>query len=192
MKGMLDDLRDFTQTRIGTGIGITTDVTNLAEVLQHAVEEIDTIQASANFQVRVDGDLRGVWDGPRLGQAITNLLGNAVQHGDTTRPIVASATGDGGDVVVEVYNHGPVIPAADIPRLFSPFKRLAQTAKGDHHMGLGLYITERIVTAHGGRIAVTSSLDDGTRFTLTLPRVSVSGPRTDSQPLVMHIAGDPV
>ena len=77
------------------------------------------------------------------------------------------------EVVLAVYNHGPVIPAGELSGLFAPLKRFRNGVSSRstvHNMGLGLYIAERIVHAHGGHIAVTSSSDDGTRFTVTLPR----------------------
>ena len=173
MKQMIDDLHDFTRSRLGPDVAINRCETDLGAVLRDAVSEMDGLTSAHVFAMEVEGDLRGFWDGPRLSQVLANLLQNAVEHGDTTRPIVASAKGMSAEVVLAVYNHGPVIPAGELSGLFAPLKRFRNGVSSRstvHNMGLGLYIAERIVHAHGGHIAVTSSSDDGTRFTVTLPR----------------------
>jgi sigma-B regulation protein RsbU (phosphoserine phosphatase) len=78
------------------------------------------------------------------------------------------------EVVLSVHNEGVPIPAAAIPKIFYALNR-ASALDGETHpeavnLGLGLYIAEEIVTAHGGQIAVTSSEKDGTTFTVRLPR----------------------
>ena len=172
MVSMIDALVDFTHGRLGAGLTITRGDTDLGAVLQTAVDELDTAASPRAITVHISGTLRGNWDKTRMGQVLTNLLGNAVQHGDIMRPITASATGTDTDVVLEVHNYGTPIPAAELADLFSPFKRLKKgaTSPTGHNLGLGLYIADRVVAAHGGRIDVTSSTEDGTRFVVTLPR----------------------
>ena len=76
--------------------------------------------------------------------------------------------------MLRVHNHGPPIPKAALPGIFSPFKRIPEGEQPrSGSLGLGLYIAERVVTAHGGRIDVRSSAEAGTLFTVRLPR---SGP----------------
>ncbi|MEP7001595.1 MAG: sensor histidine kinase, partial [bacterium] len=100
------------------------------------------------------------------------LLGNAVQHGSAGTPISLTVRGEAHEIVLQVHNRGVSIPAEDREEIFSPFKRLqsgdATATKGS--LGLGLYIAERIVTAHGGSIDVQSSDDAGTFFTVRVPR----------------------
>lgn len=94
-----------------------------------------------------------------------------MQHGSTKTPITVTLTGREEDVVLTVHNRSPVIRPSELPGIFSPFKRLRAsegTAVGS--LGLGLYIAERIVTAHGGTIKAASSDAIGTTFTVTLPR----------------------
>jgi signal transduction histidine kinase len=125
--------------------------------------------------IRIDtsGDLHGSWDAARISQVLANLLGNAVQHGLSSEPITVTVQGEAKDVVLAVHNRGPTIPRSEIPRLFDPVKRLrrgeAPTSDAGN-LGLGLYIAERIVIAHGGSIEVDSSDEKGTRFTIRLPR----------------------
>jgi signal transduction histidine kinase len=104
---------------------------------------------------------------------MANLLGNAVQHGASKTPIGVTARGEEKEVVLQIHNQGAAIPAADLHGLFSPLKRLHAAGEGvtpTSSLGLGLYITERIVTAHAGTISVSSSGSAGTTFTVRLPR----------------------
>ena len=84
-----------------------------------------------------------------------------------------TAQGESADVVLRVHSHGGEIPKADLPGLFSPFKRFQSdrpAARDSGNLGLGLYIAERIVSAHNGTIDVRSSAEAGTLFTIRLPR----------------------
>ena len=173
MTRMVGDLLDFTRSRLGSGVPIVRRDVDLAREVAHAVDEVAAAHPASVLRLETSGDLRGSWDGARLGQVLANLLGNAVRHGSANTPITVTARGETEDVVLRVHNRGAAIPPADLPGLFSPFKRLrGGKATGDapDSLGLGLYIAERIVTAHGGTIAVASSTDGGTAFTVRLPR----------------------
>src|SRR5690606_1583043 len=118
-----------------------------------------------------DGDLRGDWDSARLTQALTNLVGNAVHHGVASLPITVKATGTLDAVVVRVHNSGRPIPPADFERIFQAMGQgTGEESRDPRHFGLGLYIVDMIVKEHGGSVAVQSSADEGTTFTVTLPR----------------------
>ncbi|WP_309673455.1 sensor histidine kinase [Gemmatimonas sp.] len=173
MGHMLDDLLDFTRSRMGTSIAITPRQINLATVVGDAVDEMRSASPHHVFDVQLTGDLRGKFDGVRLSQALINLIGNAVQHGSASAPVTVTARGEADHVVIEVRNVGPTIDPQDISGLFSPFKRLRRgvQASDAHHLGLGLFIADQIVLAHGGRLEVTSNAEQGTRFAVHLPRV---------------------
>jgi signal transduction histidine kinase len=167
-------LLDLTRSRLGSGVPITRATMDLAHVIDDSVEEVKAAHPESVFECNFSGDLRGSWDCGRVSQVIANLLGNAVQHGAAKTTIEVTARGDEKEVVLQVHNQGPAIPAEDLHGLFSPLKRLQ--AGGNGHttptssLGLGLYISERIVTAHGGTIAVQSSASSGSTFTVRLPR----------------------
>jgi signal transduction histidine kinase len=172
MAGLVRDLLDFTQSRLGRGIPITRADIDLGAVVTDAMDEVRSQNPERDIRYEQRGDLRGCWDGKRVSQALANLIGNAVQHGADNAPIRVEAIGLDDEAVVRVHNFGPVIPAEDQPRLFDPYKRLlageGRSASGS--MGLGLFIAHEIATAHGGRIDVESSTERGSTFTLVLPR----------------------
>ena len=173
MNQMVGDLLDFTRGRLGSGIPIVRGKMDLAKEITHAVEETVAANPDSVLRLETSGDLVGTWDCARTGQVLANILGNAVQHGSPKTPIDVSVRGQKDEVVVRVHNQGPAIPEADLAGLFSPFKRLGpgkDPGKGANSLGLGLYIADRIVTAHGGTIDVESTDDSGTSFTVHLPR----------------------
>jgi len=174
MNLMVGDLLDFTRSRLGSGVPIVRSPMDMEKAVRDAVEEITAANAESVIQLRTSGDLRGNWDPARIAQVISNLLGNAVQHGSAKTTITVSAVGDDKEVVLRVHNRSPVIAASELPGIFGPFKRLksVEGARGGatSSLGLGLYIAERIVTAHNGTIEVASSEETGTAFTVRLPR----------------------
>ena len=173
MNQMVGDLLDFTRGRLGSGIPITRGVADLGAVMRQAIGEMTVAHPHSVLQLTTVGDLCGLWDGARLSQLAANLLGNAVQHGAPGTLINVTAQGEGADVVLRVHNYGPMIPKADVPALFSPFKRFrsgAAVGRDSGNLGLGLYIADRIVSAHGGTMQVQSSAESGTLFTVRLPR----------------------
>ena len=175
MNDMVADLLDFTRSLFGSGLPIARAEMDMGNVVGHAVEEMATAQPKSVLRCNTSGDLRGSWDSARISQMLANLLGNAVQHGSPKTPITVTAHGEAKTVVLQVHNQGPAIPASDLHGLFSPLKRLKSgetTERESSNLGLGLYIAERIVTAHGGTIDVKSSADAGTTFTVCLPRSS--------------------
>lgn len=184
MNAMVGDLLDFTRSRLGEGVPVARSECDLGRVARDAVEEISAAHPGREIVLRTDGDLTGMWDAARLAQVVTNLLSNAVQYGATNTPITIEVLGQASDVAVVVHNRGPQIPADSIAGLFSPLKRISSrqgTDRPSDNLGLGLYIAERIVTAHGGSIDVASSTDRGTTFTVRLPRVlPVSAPESGS------------
>jgi signal transduction histidine kinase len=186
MNAMVGDLLDFTRALFGSGIPITRAEMDMGKVVGHAVEEMAIAQPESVLRCNTSGDLWGNWDSARISQMLANLLGNAVQHGSPKTPITVTAHGEAKEVVLQVHNQGPAIPASDLHGLFSPLKRLrsGETAeRASSNLGLGLYIAEQIVTAHGGTIDVSSSDDTGTSFTVHLPRSRAPHP----QPIAVAI-----
>jgi signal transduction histidine kinase len=171
MDQMVADLLDFTRTRFGDSIPVVRADTDVRKILHDVVTEVAASYPTSTLQVETAGDLRGQWDAARLTQAITNLVANAVHHGSDKSPVKVAAHGERNEIVISVHNEGPVIPEKDLAQLFEAMKHArGDGARDRRHLGLGLYIVDKIVAAHGGAIDVRSSRDDGTNFTVHLPR----------------------
>jgi signal transduction histidine kinase len=174
MNDMVEDLLDFTRTRFGDSIPIVREAADLRKILTEVAAETGASYPDNSVRVETSGDLRGQWDSARLAQALTNLVSNAVQHGSADTPIQLRARGLSDEVHVSIHNEGPFIPRDRIARLFDAMTRArSDGARDKRHLGLGLYIVEKIVSAHGGSIEVASTQGAGTTFMVRLPR---SGP----------------
>ncbi len=173
MNEMIDDLLDFTRSRMGAGIAVEVVPLDLRPLVREAVEEVVVAYPDHHFVLEPGVSLPGRGDAGRLRQVLSNLLGNAAEHGLVEAPIRIAAWAGVGETVIEVRNMGRLIAPRDMGSIFGPFKRLrAGQAKPEvdpAHLGLGLYIADQIVTAHGGRIEVSSTAADGTCFAVHLP-----------------------
>lgn len=106
----------------------------------------------------------------KITEARHNLIGNAVQYSPPGSSVEVRVRCVEEFAVVEIEDHGPGIPAEEIPELFTPFKRLSTAKLGRRHsVGLGLAITRRLIEAHGGTITIDSAVGEGTTFTVRLP-----------------------
>ena len=170
MNQMVADLLDFSRTRLGDTIPIARAEMDVSRMLHDVVAEVAASYPNSKLELDVSGELRGTWDCARLTQAVTNLIGNAAQHGSTDTPIRVTARGEPHEVTIAVHNDGPAIPDALVGRIFEPMKSSRNEPGNRRHLGLGLYIVDRIVAAHRGHIDVQSSEGDGTKFTVRLPR----------------------
>jgi len=176
---MIGDLLDYTRTRLGAGMPVVPAPTDLAALCRELFEEFRSAHPDREFRFDADGDANGRWDADRLRQAVSNLLGNAVQHGAASAPVGLSLKGETAGVLVTVYNGGPPIPPGELPMVFDPLVRgsAAERPRANRRgsIGLGLYIAREIARSHGGTIAVTSSEAAGTAFTMALPRQFPAG-----------------
>ena len=106
------------------------------------------------------------WDGEAVRQALQNLLDNAIQHGREGGRVEVRAVETDGFVKLSVSDDGPGIGKRDRKRIFGRFERGATTSSGT---GLGLYLVDRVVRAHGGRVDLVTEEGQGSTFTLVLP-----------------------
>ena len=164
MARLIAQLLDFATTRLGN-LPVQAQPSDMRHLSETAIAEFEQLQQSG-FAHEVAGDPRGTWDPDRILQLLSNLLGNALQHGDPAVPIVLRIDGRHPDAVhVEVENGG-ALPESVRDDLFSPFVRGSESAGG---VGLGLYIVHHIARAHGGTLTAESS-DGRTVFRARLPR----------------------
>ncbi len=168
--GMIRDLLDFTQARVGGGIPIHPQPLDFHEHVRRVVEEVRLAWPGRRIGFQTSGEGRGEADAGRLAQVVTNLVGNALQHSPPGTPVRVSTRGVDTRLVLEVHNEGPAIPAELLPTLFEPYRQGAEPGAGRGSLGLGLYITRQIVLGHGGTLDVRSTPADGTTFTVRLPR----------------------
>jgi signal transduction histidine kinase len=175
MTGMIHDLLDFTRTRLGTGMPLSIAPLNLGTLCQEVLDEFRAAYAGRRLHSESAGDLTGRWDAARLRQVLSNVIGNAIEHGDERCAIGVVAKSEDSKVLLTVTNQGPVIASSALPTLFDPFVRAASMPRSTGRrggIGLGLYIAREIVIAHAGTITVASSEETGTVFTVCLPRAN--------------------
>jgi len=170
MGELIAQLLDFTRAHVGGGLSIELKPTSLEDVCRRGVEELELGHSMpGRFACEFHGDLNGTWDSGRLAQVISNLGENALAHGAPKTPIVVSARDEGAHVLLEISNRGEPISSDLLPFIFDPFRRAMQKRRTGG-LGLGLYISQQIVCAHGGTITVHSDAAEGTTFAVRLPR----------------------
>ncbi len=159
---------DFARGRLGGGLSVSRGVhARLEADLQHIVDEFRATSPDRLIQSDISLDRPVFCDGTRIGQLLSNLLANALTHGDTASPVRISARASDGRFELAVSNRGEPIPASWMTRLFQPFSR-ASVRPGQEGLGLGLYIASEIARQHEGTLEVDST-DAETRFTLSIP-----------------------
>jgi signal transduction histidine kinase len=171
MGAMIRDLLDFTRTRLGKGIPVAPDTADLEQVCKASIAEMTLAHPSSTYELACQGRMDALFDRERMHQVVSNLLGNAVQHGEPGAPVRILAGVEEHTIWLKVTNRGPQIPEAMLQTIFDP---LVQAAPEDAsprratNMGLGLFIAREIVHAHGGTIAAESE-PTGTTFAVRFP-----------------------
>lgn len=170
MARMIEQLLDFTRIRVGTGLPLDTKRCDLQALLPHVIDELRVAHPNQPIAFDAVGNTVGQWDEDRLGQVFSNLIGNAAQHGVPEAGIVVYVDGTEADVVrISLQNEG-TIPPDRLDEVFEPMIGGQRRKDGTRGLGLGLYITRESVAAHGGSVVVTSTPEEGTTFTVSLPR----------------------
>ncbi|MDF2491314.1 MAG: sensor signal transduction histidine kinase, partial [Pseudomonas sp.] len=162
---------DFARGRLGGGIPVSrSKVDNLQSELHRVIDEVRSSKPSAKIEQSIDIPAGIDCDPVRVGQLLSNLLGNAVTHGDIASPIQVHALVDCDKLVISVTNQGdPIEPTRQL-LLFQPYTRSEESGFGGG-LGLGLYIASEIVRGHGGSITVTSTATNGTCFRASFPLI---------------------
>lgn len=168
MSGLINNLLDFARGRLGGGMTVQLDASKpLEATLQQAIGEIRAVVPERTLQAYLSIDVPVAVDHARIAQLFSNLLGNAITHGDPLEPVRVQAATQGGQLTISVANSGSPISPAAMDTLFQPFYR-GEGKASQQGLGLGLYIANEIAKAHGGRIDVVSDFNE-TRFTFVLP-----------------------
>jgi sigma-B regulation protein RsbU (phosphoserine phosphatase) len=165
---MVADLLDFTQVKVGSGIRIAPQPLDLHGLVARSVQESQVAYPQARLTHARTGSGQVSLDSDRVQQVTGNLIANAVAYGNITRPITVTTAYEEGRASVCVHNFGTVIPEALHSELFEPMVRGNANGPG-RSVGLGLFIVREIVQAHRGAVAVVSSAQEGTAFTVSFP-----------------------
>jgi signal transduction histidine kinase len=167
--GIVRDLLDYTRARQGETLQVEREELNLDDVCRLVVLEMQSAHPDREIAFDSSGDLLGAWDPVRVGQVLSNLLSNALEHGAPTSPVRVSLTADKAAANITVFNEGPQIPLEARTFIFEPYRRADGSHRTGRGLGLGLFIVREIARAHGGEVTVKSD-DAGTSFVVRLPR----------------------
>jgi signal transduction histidine kinase len=168
MEKMVSQLLDVARIRSG-GVALELAPGNVEQVCRRIADELR--QAGHTNPVLIDcvGSAEGVFDPHRIGQVLSNLLANAMAHGEAEAPVSVEIDGSQQDwLQLRIHNHG-AMPETMVAQAFMPF-RPGREGRGQPGLGLGLYIVKYFIDAHRGSITLSSNVAEGTTFDIRLPR----------------------
>jgi signal transduction histidine kinase len=170
MLALISDILDFAHGALGGGIDLTVDeASDLADELKQVAREVDMAYPGCTVNMSMNLSEPVICDRRRIGQLFSNLLVNAITHGEPDAPVSASIHSDRNSFQLSVTNSGPPIPHDVAKKLFEPFSRGERDSSNRKSLGLGLYIAAEIAKAHNGKIMVSSTKEQGTRFVFSMP-----------------------
>lgn len=172
---MITDLLEYTRTRLGRGIEVTLQHGDFSMLCEEAFDQVCAAYPLRKLQADIAPAVALNMDAARMRQVLSNLLNNAVQHGDPAFPVMLAVHVKEQNAILTVKNHGTPIPADSMQVIFNPLVQVVSKESEPHErpstsLGLGLFIAREIVTGHGGSITVASSAKEGTAFVVRLPR----------------------
>lgn len=156
---LIDNLMNFTRGRMNCALPVTFIETNtLEQRLRHVVSELESTYKDCTIHADIHFDNALICDPERLAQLLSNLLVNALTHGDANHPVSVSAHCTGDGLTLAVSNAGSPIPKQALSRLFQPFWR-GTSRDSSEGLGLGLYIASEIARSHNGTVTVQSTTE---------------------------------
>jgi signal transduction histidine kinase len=177
LRRLLDDLAGLHEQVLGT-VELERRPTALSEWLNHTLapwrEGAQT--KGLHWEVDIPPDLPTTdIDPERLGQALGNLVSNAIKYTPLGGTVTTRAGLDGDTFWIRVSDTGPGIEPKEQERIFAPFYRSQTGRRFPKGMGLGLTIARDLVTAHGGQLELESTLGTGSQFTIRVPLIFAKG-----------------
>ncbi len=157
MSELIENLLDFARGRLGAGITLNLDSHDTLEpAISQVVNELRSAWPDRVVETRFDFAAPVLVDAPRIGQMVSNLVGNALGHGDRDAVVRVTAMSERTGFWLSVANEGEAIPPEIMERLFLPFSR-GEVLRNQQGLGLGLYIAAEIAKAHGGTLTAQSA-----------------------------------
>jgi two-component system, sensor histidine kinase and response regulator len=170
MSRLIEDMLDLARARLAGGILVELEAADFGTLVERVIREHQAAAPERIIESHFNGDFSGQWDAERIAQVASNLIGNALKHGDPAAPIQVRLDGSQADsVLLSVANRG-IIPAELMEHLFDPFRGGQRPAGRSEGLGLGLYIVFQIVKAHRGQVEVTTGEENRTEFRVRVPR----------------------
>ncbi|WP_243455731.1 GAF domain-containing sensor histidine kinase [Sphingosinicella sp. BN140058] len=167
MARLIDDVLDFARGRLGGGVTLRLAINgDLAAALEQVVAELRAVYPERDIRAEIEPVPTVICDAARLAQLLSNLLGNALRHGDPEQPVTVRASCRDGQFLLSVANGGAPISEERRRTLFDPFKRGGPGGRSEG-LGLGLYIAAEIARAHGGTLSLGSE-ESATVFTFSM------------------------
>ncbi|RZL35462.1 MAG: hybrid sensor histidine kinase/response regulator [Rubrivivax sp.] len=167
MTRLIEDMLDISRLQHGM-LSIRPRRTDLGELARRVVADFEAQYQQVPLRLSTLPGVVGEWDDSRIAQVLVNLLSNALRYGEGKPVTVDVGLTDAGLARLAVTDEGPGIPQEAQQKIFQQFERLPTSAKAPG-MGLGLYISQQFVQAHGGRISVHSAPGEGACFEVLLP-----------------------
>lgn len=169
MQGLIENILDFARGKLGEGIVLNRKKNNntLLETIEQVIKDVRTNSPSRVIETHISLVDPVYSDKERVGQLLSNLLGNADNHGAADAPIKVEAVTRENKFILTVINKGEKIPESAMENIFKPFYR-KEVKHGKEGLGLGLYIASEIAHAHGGSISVNST-EEETSFSFEMP-----------------------
>lgn len=169
---LIDDVLDLARGKLGGGFVIDCQKDQyLRPVLEQVTTEILAVASDREIVTQLNLDEPVDCEPDRIGQLVSNLLANAVNHGAPDHPIVLTADTEQDRLTISVANGGEPISTSAQAMLFKPFAR-GRTANTKQGLGLGLFIVNEIAKAHSGEMTVSSTMKE-TKFTMSMPRKKI-------------------
>jgi PAS domain S-box-containing protein len=174
--GVLLQFRNIAfETRPGRDRGVIPldlEPSDLTLICRGVIDGVNRDSRERQVLFTSDGDTRGAWDRTWIAQVVTSLLGNAIEGSRPSTAVQVTAREATTDVTLAVQHFGELLSPQQITTLFDPSPRadVDAPARSPDIFGLGLFLTRRIVEAHGGSIRAESDAERGTTLTAQLPR----------------------
>ena len=173
MTRLINNLLDFTRTRLGQSLPVRRVEIDLAPICRNTVTEIAAANPDRTIRLDCPERLLGCFDGTRISQMVSNLVANAIHHGDPKTPVIAKVSLDDHNITFQIHNEGRPIGESVLTTIFDiPGRRIGERERRDgfDHLGIGLFVVKKIIEAHSGTITASSTAAGGTTFVASLPR----------------------